>query len=172
MSAIPEMTPSKMFFAARSVPPGNVWTFTLPWVRSETSFAQRSIWTQGKVADGGKLAYRSVIGSAACDVPGTTNRTRKRTDRRTDNTDFAFTSASLGNGLGNLPHRPGENCPILPESASVRQPGFSCRRNDVCPRAMSERHDERPVGQTGILAGDNEEIQSRSISRMGRGAGS
>src|SRR5512140_728414 len=118
MSAIPEMTPSTMFFAARSVPPGNVWTFTFPWVRSETSFAQRSIWTQGKVADGGKLAYRSVIGSTACDVPGATNRTRKRTDRRTDNTDFAFTSASLGNGLGNLPHHPGENCPILPEPPS------------------------------------------------------
>src|SRR5512141_795388 len=107
MSAIPEMTPSKMFLAARSVPPGNVWTFTLPWVRFSTSFAQRSIWTQGKVADGGKLAYRSVIVSAVRDVPGAPNKARKRTGRRTGNTDFAFTSASLGNGLGNLLHHPG-----------------------------------------------------------------
>src|SRR5512135_1319239 len=107
MSAIPEMTPSKMFLAARSVPPGNVWTFTLPWVRFSTSFAQRSIWTQGNVDEGGKLAYRRVIVSADGAVPGATNRARKRTDRRTGNTDFDFTSASLGNGLGILLHRPG-----------------------------------------------------------------
>src|SRR5512140_1053601 len=107
MSAIPEMTPSKMFLAARSVPPGNVWTFTLPWVRFSTSFAQRSIWTQGNVEAGGKFAYRSVIVSADRAVPGATNRARRRTDKRTGNNDFAFTSASLGNGLGNLPHHPG-----------------------------------------------------------------
>jgi hypothetical protein len=141
MSAIPEMTPSKMFLAARSVPPGNVWTFTLPWVRFSTSFAQRSIWTQGKVAAGGKLAYRSVIVSADGAVPGATTKARKRADKRTANTDFAFTSASLGNGLGNLPHRPGENCPILPESALARQPGFSRRGNDVSPPAMTKQEE-------------------------------
>src|SRR6266498_1378322 len=124
MSAIPEMTPSKMFLAARSVPPGNVWTFTFPLVRIETSFAQRSICTQGKVAEGAKLAYRSVIGSAACAVPDATDNARTRTDRRTGIADFAFTSASLGNGLGNFPHRPGENCPIVPESARRGQSGF------------------------------------------------
>src|SRR5512134_3796644 len=109
MSAIPEMTPSKMFFAARSVPPGNVWTFTLPLVRFSTSLAQRSIWTLGKVAAGGKLAYRSVIVSAEGAVPGARNMARNRTGRRTGNNDFAFTGASLGNGLGNPLHRPGEN---------------------------------------------------------------
>ncbi len=50
------MTPSKMFFAGSRVPPGKVWTFTLPFVRFSTSLAQRSIWTQGKVCDGGKFA--------------------------------------------------------------------------------------------------------------------
>ena len=103
-----------MFLAARSVPPGNVWTFTFPWVRIETSFAQRSIWTQGKVAEGGKLAYRRVIVSVDGAVPGATNKARKRTDRRTVNTDFAFTSTSLGKGLVNLSHRPwGKWCHLI-----------------------------------------------------------
>src|SRR5512139_3961964 len=53
-SASPEITPSRMFFAARSVPPGNVWTFTLPPVRFSTSFAQCSIWTHGNGADRGR----------------------------------------------------------------------------------------------------------------------
>ncbi len=59
------MTPSKMFFAGRSVPPGKVCTLTAPLVRASTSFAQRSIWTQGNVGAGGKFAYVSLIGSAA-----------------------------------------------------------------------------------------------------------
>jgi len=56
MSAMPETTPSRMFLADSSVPPGKVWTFTLPAVRVSTSLAQRSICTQGNVAAGGKLA--------------------------------------------------------------------------------------------------------------------
>ena len=56
MSAIPEVTPSSMFLAPTRVPPGKVFTFTAPWVRFSTSFAQRSIWTLGKVTAGGKLA--------------------------------------------------------------------------------------------------------------------
>src|SRR3989304_5452792 len=115
MSAIPEMTPSKMFLAARSVPPGNVWTFTFPWVRFSTSFAQRSIWTQGEVAAGGKLAYRSVIVSADRAVPGAIDNARNRTDRSTGKTVFAFTNASLGNGLGIRPHLGGK----LPHSTRI-----------------------------------------------------
>src|SRR5512143_203809 len=127
MSAIPEMTPSKMFLAARSVPPGNVWTFTLPLVRFSTSFAQRSIWTQGKVAEGGKVAYRSVIVSADHTFPGATDNARRRTDTRTGNTDFA-TTASLGNRLGNLPHRPEGK---LPHGTRIRPPAATrfFRRN-------------------------------------------
>jgi hypothetical protein len=51
------------------------------------------------VAEGGKLAYRSVIVSVDGAVPGARNRARTRTDRRTGNTVFDFMSASLGNGF-------------------------------------------------------------------------
>src|SRR5574342_1354881 len=61
MSASPEITPSRMFFAGRSVPPGNVCTLIFPPVLFSTSLAQCSIWTQGKVGAGGKLAYGRVV---------------------------------------------------------------------------------------------------------------
>src|SRR5512143_3829162 len=65
MSARPEITPSRMFLAGRSVPPGKVCTLTLPPVLFSTSPAQCSIWTQGKVGAGGKLAYVRVIALAS-----------------------------------------------------------------------------------------------------------
>src|SRR5208283_5547114 len=55
------MTPSNMFLAARSVPPGKVFTVTTLLVLFCTSVAHLSIWTHGNVVDGGKLAYVSVI---------------------------------------------------------------------------------------------------------------
>jgi hypothetical protein len=71
-------------------------------------------------------------------VPGATNRARIVTDRRTGNTAFDFISASLGNGLGNFLHCPGENCHMIPESALARQPGFSRRGNDVSQPEMTK----------------------------------
>jgi hypothetical protein len=56
ISAVPVMTPSKIFFAASSVPPGKVWTLTRPFVLFSTSFAHLSICTQGNVVEGGKFA--------------------------------------------------------------------------------------------------------------------
>ena len=56
MSAVPAMTPSKMFLAGSSVPPGKVLIFTWPFVRFSISLTHRSIWTQGKVEAGGKFA--------------------------------------------------------------------------------------------------------------------
>ena len=100
MSAIPEMTPSKMFLAARSVPPGNVWTFTFPLVRFSTSFAQRSIWTQGKVAAGGKFAYRSVIGSAAGDVTGTAKQGKEKDRQENRQYRFRFHERLPGKWIG------------------------------------------------------------------------
>src|SRR5271157_228342 len=61
MSAVPVMTPSNIFLAAKSVPPGKVFTLTALLVLFSTSFAHLSIWTHGNVVAGEKLAYVSVI---------------------------------------------------------------------------------------------------------------
>jgi hypothetical protein len=61
ISAVPEMTPSNMFFGLSRVLPGKVCTATFPPVFFSTSVFHLSIWTQGKVGAGGKLAYLSVI---------------------------------------------------------------------------------------------------------------
>src|SRR3990170_695962 len=146
MSAIPEMTPSKMFFAARSVPPGNVWTFTFPRVRIETSFAQCSIWTQGKVAAGGKFAYRSVIGSAARTVPVAAGNDRNSVNRKTGKTGFIFNE-----------HLP-EECFRKPSASSG---GKKCSHLNRIPPARAIRFFPPRVAETAFPAVQRTETRIR-----------